>query len=75
MENLLLIAESGMGKTMLLRKFQRDHALAFDAVTGDATASDRPHAYGGGALRRRRSFSRSSRRSVRHSICRAGGIV
>ena len=34
MENLLLIAESGMGKSMLLRKFQRDHALAFDAVTG-----------------------------------------
>src|SRR5260221_5698392 len=34
MENLLLIAESGMGKTMLLRKFQRDHVLAFDAVTG-----------------------------------------
>jgi hypothetical protein len=34
MENLLLIAESGMGKTMLLRKFQRDHAIAFDAATG-----------------------------------------
>ena len=34
MENLLLIAESGMGKTMLLRKFQRDHAAAFDAVSG-----------------------------------------
>lgn len=34
MDNLLLIAEFGMGKTMLLRKFQRDHALAFDAVTG-----------------------------------------
>jgi TniB protein len=34
MENLLLIAESGMGKTMLLRKFQRDHGLAFDAVIG-----------------------------------------
>ena len=28
MENLLLIAESGMGKTMPLRKFQRDHARA-----------------------------------------------
>ena len=34
MENLLLIAESGMGKTMLLRKFQRDHAMALDAATG-----------------------------------------
>ena len=26
MENVLLMAESGMGKTMLLRKFQRDNA-------------------------------------------------
>lgn len=34
MENLLLIAESGMGKTMLLRKFQRDHARALDVATG-----------------------------------------
>jgi hypothetical protein len=34
MENLLLIAESGMGKTMMLRKFQRDHAVALDAATG-----------------------------------------
>lgn len=34
MENVLLLAESGMGKTMLLRKFQREHAQAFDAVTG-----------------------------------------
>ncbi len=34
MENLLLIAESGMGKTMLLRKFQRDHAAAFDTASG-----------------------------------------
>jgi Bacterial TniB protein len=34
MENLLLIAESGMGKTMLLRKFQRDNAVALDAATG-----------------------------------------
>ena len=32
MENVLLLAESGMGKTMLLRKFQREHAQAFDAV-------------------------------------------
>jgi len=34
MENLLLLAESGMGKTMLLRKFERDHAMPFDAGTG-----------------------------------------
>jgi hypothetical protein len=34
MENLLVIAESGMGKTMLLQKFQRDHALALDVATG-----------------------------------------
>ena len=34
MENLLLIAESGMGKTMVLRKFQRDHAAAFDPASG-----------------------------------------
>jgi hypothetical protein len=34
MENVLLLAESGMGKTMLLRKFQRDHAKAFDTVEG-----------------------------------------
>jgi type II secretory pathway predicted ATPase ExeA len=34
MENLLLIGESGMGKTMLLRKFQRDHAAAFDTASG-----------------------------------------
>jgi len=34
MENLLLIAASGMGKTMLLRKFQRDHAARLDATSG-----------------------------------------
>jgi len=34
MENLLLIAESGMGKTMLLRKFQRDHSQPLDETTG-----------------------------------------
>ena len=34
MENLLLVAESGMGKTMPLRKFQRDHSQAFDPTTG-----------------------------------------
>ena len=34
MENILLVAESGMGKTMLLRKFQRDHAVPPDTVSG-----------------------------------------
>lgn len=34
MENLLLVAESGMGKTMLLRKFQRDHARPVDTAAG-----------------------------------------
>ena len=34
MENLLLVAESGIGKTMLLRKFQRDHAVPPDAASG-----------------------------------------
>ncbi len=34
MENLLLLAESGMGKTMLLRKFQRDRVVPPDAATG-----------------------------------------
>ena len=34
MENILLLAESGMGKTMLLRKFQRDHAVPADAASG-----------------------------------------
>ena len=34
MENLLLVAESGMGKTMLLRKFQRDHARPRDTASG-----------------------------------------
>jgi hypothetical protein len=34
MRNLLLLAESGMGKTMLLRKFHRDHTMTFDAATG-----------------------------------------
>ena len=31
MENILLLAESGMGKTMLLRKFLRDNTTSFDA--------------------------------------------
>ncbi|WP_428390973.1 TniB family NTP-binding protein [Lichenicoccus sp.] len=34
MENVLLIGESGMGKTMLIRKFERQTAVAFDAVAG-----------------------------------------
>jgi type II secretory pathway predicted ATPase ExeA len=34
MGNLLLIGESGMGKTMVLRKFQRDQAPRFDPVRG-----------------------------------------
>jgi hypothetical protein len=34
MENLLFLAESGMGKTMLLRKFQRANAAPFDATRG-----------------------------------------
>jgi Bacterial TniB protein len=34
MLNVLLLAESGMGKTMLLRKFHRDHDVPFDAVAG-----------------------------------------
>lgn len=34
MENVLLIGESGMGKTMLVRKFERQTAARFDAVVG-----------------------------------------
>lgn len=34
MENLLLIAESGMGKTMLLQKFRRDKAQSLDRASG-----------------------------------------
>jgi type II secretory pathway predicted ATPase ExeA len=34
MENILLIGESGMGKTMLVRKFERQNAAPFDDVTG-----------------------------------------
>ena len=34
MENVLLLGESGMGKTMLIRKFERQITPAFDAVTG-----------------------------------------
>ncbi len=31
MENILLVGESGMGKTMLVRKFERQNAVPFDA--------------------------------------------
>jgi type II secretory pathway predicted ATPase ExeA len=34
MENLLLVGESGMGKTMLIRKFERQTTPAFDDATG-----------------------------------------
>jgi hypothetical protein len=36
MENVLLIAESGMGKTRLIRKFERSNAANVDATTGVA---------------------------------------
>ena len=34
MENVLLVGESGMGKTMLIRKFERQTTPAFDDATG-----------------------------------------
>ena len=34
MENLLLLAESGMGKTMLMQKFRRDNAKSLDRENG-----------------------------------------
>ena len=34
MENLLFIAESGMGKTSLIRKFERSHGASVDAASG-----------------------------------------
>lgn len=34
MPNLLLVGESGMGKTMIIEKFTRDHASSFDDTTG-----------------------------------------
>ena len=34
MENVLLLGESGMGKTMLIRKFERQNAACFDDATG-----------------------------------------
>ncbi|WP_339755048.1 TniB family NTP-binding protein [uncultured Marinobacter sp.] len=34
MPNLLLVGESGMGKTMIIEKFTRDHASSFDDTSG-----------------------------------------
>ena len=34
MPNLLLVGESGMGKTMIIEKFSRDHPSSFDDTTG-----------------------------------------
>lgn len=34
MPNLLLVGESGMGKTMIIEKFARDHVSSFDETTG-----------------------------------------
>lgn len=34
MPNLLIVGASGMGKTMIVEKFARDHPSRFDAVTG-----------------------------------------
>ena len=34
MPNLLIVGESGMGKTMIVEKFARDHPAHFDAVNG-----------------------------------------
>jgi len=34
MPNLLIVGESGMGKTMIVEKFARDHPTHYDAVNG-----------------------------------------
>lgn len=34
MPNLLIVGDSGMGKTMIIEKFTRDHASSFDEATG-----------------------------------------
>jgi type II secretory pathway predicted ATPase ExeA len=34
MPNLLIVGESGMGKTMIIEKFARDHPAYYDAVNG-----------------------------------------
>jgi hypothetical protein len=69
MENILLVGESGMGKTMLIRKFERRNAVAFDQSTGvqhraggcgaDATAADRGRILRPRAGGARRAFGRT----------------
>ena len=34
MPNLLIVGDSGMGKTMIIEKFTRDHASCFDETSG-----------------------------------------
>lgn len=34
MPNLLIVGESGMGKTMIIEKFMRDHPVSFDEISG-----------------------------------------
>ena len=34
MPNLLIVGDSGMGKTMIIEKFTRDHGASFDAASG-----------------------------------------
>ena len=34
MPNLLIVGASGMGKTMIVEKFARDHPTSFDAASG-----------------------------------------
>ena len=34
MPNLLIVGDSGMGKTMIIEKFTRDHASSFDETSG-----------------------------------------
>lgn len=53
MENVLLLGESGMGKSMLLEKFERRNSLPFDEASG---AQPRPARVQ--LLRRRRANSR-----------------
>ncbi|MBY0334534.1 MAG: TniB family NTP-binding protein [Acetobacteraceae bacterium] len=53
MEGVLLLAESGMGKTSLLRKFGRDRAVPPVAEAGGAAASGGARPYARGAVRAR----------------------
>ncbi|WVX51188.1 hypothetical protein ROLI_042890 [Roseobacter fucihabitans] len=32
--NLLIVGKSGMGKTMIIEKFARDHPVSFDETSG-----------------------------------------